>query len=105
MSIDNHRKTGNIESIRRIHRQRKVKMSKSAKTPNRFEDVSVWVIFSLCGIAAFTGLAIDHKEVTAIAFITLGALLAINVGLVVADNYRMKARIRKASKRTAADVS
>lgn len=79
-------------------------MSKSAETANRREDASAWVIFSLCGIAAFTGLVIGNKDLIAIAFITLGSLLAIYVGLTVADNFRMKARIRKASKRTAADM-
>jgi hypothetical protein len=80
-------------------------MSKSAKTISRIEDISVWVIFLLCGIAAFTGLMIGHKEVTAIAFITLGAMLAIYVGMTATDHLRMKVRIRKASKRTAADMA
>lgn len=79
-------------------------MSKSARTNNRREEAIGWVILSLCGIAAFAGLAIGHKEITAFAFGALGIFLAGYVGMTVSDNYRMKARIRKASKRTAADM-
>lgn len=79
-------------------------MSKSASTANRREDTIAWVVFSLCSIAAFVGLAIDHKEITLFAFVALGMLIARQITLVIADNYRMKARIRKASKRTAADM-
>lgn len=80
-------------------------MAKMEKNTSRIEDVIVWGIFAACAVAAFVGLESGHKEVIAYAFIALGIFLAVYVFLTFGvSNYRMKARIRKASKRTAAEI-
>jgi hypothetical protein len=71
----------------------------------RHETVIAWVVFAVCGIAAFTGLAIGHKEIIAVAFAGLLVFLAVYTALTFAATYRMRARIREASKRTAADMA
>jgi hypothetical protein len=70
----------------------------------RHETVVAWVVFAVCGLGAFTGLAIGHKEVIAVAFGGLMVFLAVYTVLTVAATYRIGARIRKASKRTPADM-
>lgn len=68
------------------------------------EGAIVWVVFALCVVVAFTGLAIGHKEIIGIAFGTLGVLLVSFITLTVVQDYRMTTRMRKANERTAADM-
>lgn len=80
-------------------------MGKFAEIFFRHETVIAWVVFAVCGLTAITGLATGHKEVIAVAFGGLLLFLATYVALTLTVTYQMGARIRKASKRTLADMA
>lgn len=79
-------------------------MAKFAEIFFRHETIIAWVVFAVCGVSAFIGLATGHKDVIAVAFGGLLVFLAVYAALTLATVYGMTARIRKASKRTAADM-
>jgi hypothetical protein len=74
-------------------------MDKFAEIFFRHEAVIAWVVFAVCGLSAFVGLAMGHKEIVAVAFGVLLAFLAVYVTLTLTMTHRMISRIHKARRR------